>query len=112
MVPYWLHSSQNKSSPQITPQPYSWGELTLNANAVVRRYFHISEVIEFCNSEPLDPSVIGPYIAELHHRSKSPKSHFGLHVPTHDGIFCQSEGWDPSWMNFFSRILLNAFSLD
>jgi protein-ribulosamine 3-kinase len=94
-------SSLYQNSPGFIPKPLAWGKFKMKAPET---YFFLCDFINMTNDMP-DPVQFCAKLAELHRTSESPTGMFGFHVSTCHGRFAQEMAWDPSWTNFFTKLL-------
>jgi protein-ribulosamine 3-kinase len=107
---YYSMSNLHDRMAEVTPRPLACGRLTIKDPEA---FFYLCDFIEFDDDATLDPALVGKTIALLHKSSFRPERYrFGTDVPTWDGVFEQTVGWEPSWATFFSKMLKHHFDCD
>ncbi|KAB2101247.1 hypothetical protein AG0111_0g10247 [Alternaria gaisen] len=101
-------NSLYQNSPGFIPKPLTWGKFKMKAPET---YFFLCDFINMTNDMP-DPVQFCAKPAELHRTSESPTGMFGFHVSTCHGRFAQEMAWDPSWTNFFRKLLRAALVIE
>ncbi|RYN35641.1 hypothetical protein AA0113_g1281 [Alternaria arborescens] len=101
-------SSLYQNSPGFIPEPLTWGKFKMKTPET---YFFLCDFINMTNGMP-DPVQFCAKLAELHRTSEPPTEMFGFHVSTYHGRFAQEMAWDPSWTNFFTKLLRAALVIE
>jgi len=100
-------SALYRTCPGFIPKPLTWGKF----KEAPETYFFLLDFVNMTNDLP-DPVQFCAKLADLHRSSESPTGMFGFHVPTCHGRFAQDVAWDPSWPNFFTKLLRAALVIE